>query len=120
MTFPSLLVDPMTSSGVFLKSAYKTPANFSDLRRAAPLRSVLRGRVQDRAAKRLSNAIGTPVILMKAIRIGEVDHLIEADVIIDRPVPHHGKTPKDIDLGVFSCRGRSEEHTSELQSRRDL
>jgi hypothetical protein len=30
MTFPGLLLGDITSSGVFLKSAYKTPANFND------------------------------------------------------------------------------------------
>jgi len=30
MIFPSLLLDATTSSGVFLKSAYKTPANFNE------------------------------------------------------------------------------------------
>jgi hypothetical protein len=32
MIVPGLLLDAMTSSGVFLKSAYKTPANFNDRR----------------------------------------------------------------------------------------
>jgi hypothetical protein len=38
MGFASLLLDGMTSSGIFLQSAYKIPANFNDARaRGDPL-----------------------------------------------------------------------------------
>jgi hypothetical protein len=58
MSFPSLLLDAMTSSGVSLQSAYKTPANFNDRPAKDPSFSLENSRRRFQVAALVNNILG--------------------------------------------------------------
>ena len=52
-------------------------------------------------AQRLRNATCAPVALMNLVRVGRVEHAIEADIFMHMPVPHQRPAPEQIDAGLL-------------------
>src|SRR3979490_2891064 len=75
-----------------LHSAYESRANFKDLRSGGACGgcavSYRRRRLGNGVAQRLRKAESTPIALVKLVRIGRVDHPIEAYVVMHVPMSH--------------------------------